>query len=188
MQHWLEREVCFRGLYITQLVHLSISKLICLASWFKIILLTILSQSIHNNIFKTSINDIFLLYSSVKDILPAVSVKTPTEVCISGSETDFSDYEGGGEKESTLTARVRQCSLQAINSVIDVSVTSAKVQEWKTYFLLLSFFLPFFSFFSFFLSFLFLFLFSYYFSFFSFLCVILSHLFNVLIDVRNWIG
>ncbi|XP_069990164.1 HEAT repeat-containing protein 6-like [Penaeus vannamei] len=67
---------------------------------------------------------------AIKDILPAVSVKTPTEVCISGSETDFSDYEGGGEKESTLTARVRQCSLQAINSVIDKIGKQHKFSYW----------------------------------------------------------
>ena len=43
------------------------------------------------------------------------------EVRTSGSENDLSDLEGGMEKESTLMARVRQCSLQAINAVIDVS-------------------------------------------------------------------
>lgn len=93
-------------------------------------------------------------YSSVKGTLPAISVKTPAEVRISGSETDFSDYEGGGEKESTLTARVRQCSLQAINSVIDVSVTSAAVKKWETSFLFLSFSFSLFFFLSFMLSFL----------------------------------
>ncbi|XP_042229695.1 HEAT repeat-containing protein 6-like isoform X2 [Homarus americanus] len=41
------------------------------------------------------------------------------EARVSGSETDFSDFDGGGEKETTLMARTRQCSLQAINAVID---------------------------------------------------------------------
>lgn len=50
------------------------------------------------------------------------STSSPAEPQISGSETDFSDFEGGGEKESGLMARVRQCSLQAINAVIDVSL------------------------------------------------------------------
>lgn len=49
------------------------------------------------------------------------STSSPAEPQVSGSETDFSDFEGGGEKESGLMARVRQCSLQAINAVIDVS-------------------------------------------------------------------
>lgn len=49
------------------------------------------------------------------------STNSPVEPQVSGSETDFSDFEGGGEKESRLMARVRQCSLQAINAVIDVS-------------------------------------------------------------------
>lgn len=40
---------------------------------------------------------------------------------VSSSETDFSDFEGSGEKETSLMAKVRQCSLQAINAVIDVS-------------------------------------------------------------------
>lgn len=105
-------------------------------------------------------------YSSVKGTLPAISVKTPAEVRISGSETDFSDYEGGGEKESTLTARVRQCSLQAINSVIDVSVTSAAVKKWETSFLFLSFSFSLF----FFLS-----------------CCHSYYPFHFLIDMRNWI-
>ncbi|XP_037791057.1 HEAT repeat-containing protein 6-like [Penaeus monodon] len=67
---------------------------------------------------------------AMKGTLPAISVKTPAEVRISGSETDFSDYEGGGEKESTLTARVRQCSLQAINSVIDKIGKQHKFSYW----------------------------------------------------------
>ncbi|XP_042874779.1 HEAT repeat-containing protein 6-like [Penaeus japonicus] len=67
---------------------------------------------------------------TIKDTTATVSEKTPTEVRISGSETDFSDYEGGGEKESTLTARVRQCSLQAINSVIDKIGKQHKFSYW----------------------------------------------------------
>ena len=48
-------------------------------------------------------------------------ISSSAEPQVSGSETDFSDFEGGGEKETALMARVRQCSLQAINAVIDVS-------------------------------------------------------------------
>lgn len=51
----------------------------------------------------------------------AQGTSSPVELQVSGSETDFSDFEGGGEKETGLMARVRQCSLQAINAVIDVS-------------------------------------------------------------------
>lgn len=53
--------------------------------------------------------------------LPTLQDESVVEVSVSGSETDYSDFEGGGEKETTLMARVRQCSLQAINAVIDVS-------------------------------------------------------------------
>ncbi|XP_064083632.1 HEAT repeat-containing protein 6-like isoform X2 [Macrobrachium nipponense] len=52
------------------------------------------------------------------------------EVRTSGSETDFSDLEGGSEKESILMARVRQCSLQAINAVIDKVGKQHKFSYW----------------------------------------------------------
>ncbi|XP_053631163.1 HEAT repeat-containing protein 6 isoform X1 [Cherax quadricarinatus] len=56
--------------------------------------------------------------------------ESTAEVRVSGSETDFSDFEGGGEKESTLMARARQCSLQAINAVIDKVGKQHKFSYW----------------------------------------------------------
>ncbi|XP_050714863.1 HEAT repeat-containing protein 6-like [Eriocheir sinensis] len=58
------------------------------------------------------------------------STSSPAEPQVSGSETDFSDFEGGGEKESGLMARVRQCSLQAINAVIDKVGKQHKFSYW----------------------------------------------------------
>ncbi|XP_063860757.1 HEAT repeat-containing protein 6-like isoform X2 [Scylla paramamosain] len=57
-------------------------------------------------------------------------VNSPAEPQISGSETDFSDFEGSGEKETALMARVRQCSLQAINAVIDKVGKQHKFSFW----------------------------------------------------------
>ncbi|XP_071518174.1 HEAT repeat-containing protein 6 isoform X2 [Panulirus ornatus] len=61
---------------------------------------------------------------------PALQDKNVVEITVSGSETDHSDFEGGGEKETTLMARVRQCSLQAINAVIDKVGKQHKFSYW----------------------------------------------------------
>ncbi|KAK7070059.1 hypothetical protein SK128_021268 [Halocaridina rubra] len=64
---------------------------------------------------------------------PETCDNSSIEVLTSGSETDFSDIEGGGaEKEVTLMARVRQCSLQAINAVIMKVGKQHKFSYWPT--------------------------------------------------------
>ncbi|KAK3866666.1 hypothetical protein Pcinc_027818 [Petrolisthes cinctipes] len=55
---------------------------------------------------------------------------TSSEILVSSSETDHSDLEGNGGRESVLTAQVRQCSLQAINAVIDKVGGQNKFSYW----------------------------------------------------------
>ncbi|XP_069168799.1 HEAT repeat-containing protein 6 isoform X1 [Procambarus clarkii] len=70
--------------------------------------------------------------SPVTETCPEISSQDESTAGVhaSGSETDFSDFEGGSEKETTLMAQVRQCSLQAINAVIDKVGKQHKFSYW----------------------------------------------------------